>query len=405
MSNNRYDRKTRRRFLSAVGATGVAFGVGNVGAAGINRQGEDPETHYRLGGRVAGWQGREPQSVSDTVNPTLNLEEGTLYAITWVNVDGAAHNIAILSQDGSVIERTEIISEQGASQTLQFTAAGEMATYVCQVHPNSMVGDIVIGGGAAGGAQETTVGNRTATNQTTTINRTTAANQTTTVPNPTEAEVQETTHPLADQYGENPVKFVTEMEPPQGVGTEATGTTWFTLHPPNGAVAKLMYSLYVQNVQNVTSAHIHLDSQSGNPAVANLFQPNNPVDEIEGTLVDSILTAEDLVGPFESEPLLRLTEAIRNDNVYVDLHTRDQPDGVLAGPIRAVEETANGTTIAENETTTMPDGTTANGTTADSVDTNDIIHQVRAPGFGGLSALGGLTGVVGYLLSRGDGDD
>jgi hypothetical protein len=422
MSDNRHDRTTRRGFLAAAGGTGLLVGVGGIGAAGVGRQDGEVATEYRLGGRISGWQGREPASIAETVNPTLNLQAGNDYAITWTNLDGAPHNVAILSGKGDVLVRTEIISGQGGSQTLRFTATEEMSSYICQVHPNSMAGEIVLGGGGTD-AQQTTTENQTATNQTTVpgqtttpgqttvANQTTAANQTTTtVPNPTEVEVQETPHPLEDEYGEGPVKFIAQMEPPQGVRTEATGRTWFTLHPPNGVVAKLMYSTYVENVENVTGIHIVLDEQT-TPVVANLFQPNNPVDQIEGTLVDSIMRSEDLVGPFEGEPLLRLTEAIRNDNVRVVVRTADHPDGVLAGPIRAVDESAAGVDAADDETT-MADGTTTAGnesaanqvSAAGGVDTDDIVSQARAPGLGGLSALGGIAGAVAYMLKR-DGDD
>jgi hypothetical protein len=415
MSNNRHDRTTRRGFLAAAGGTGLLVGVGGIGAAEVGRQDGEVATEYRLGGQISGWQGREPESIADTVNPTLDLQPGNEYAITWVNVGGAPHNVAILTENGEVVEQTEIISGQGVTQTLRFTATEEMTTYICQVHPNSMAGEIVLGGGGTD-AQQTTAENQTATNQTTApgettvANQTTAANQTTTtVPNPTEAEVQETTNPLADEYGEGPAKFIAQMEPPQGVQSEATGATWFTLHPPNGVVAELLYSTYVENVENVMAIHIVLDEQT-TPVVANLFQPDNPVDAIEGTLVDAIMRSEDLVGPFEGEPLLRLTEAIRNGNARVVVRTTDHPEGVLAGTIQMVDESSVDVNAADDETTAA-DGTTtegnksANQAAAGDVDTDDIVSSVRAPGFGGLSALGGLAGGLWYVMTRDDEDD
>ena len=356
------ERTNRRGFLSAVGATGALFGAGSVVEAAPFADADNQEvaTHYRLGGRISGWQGIEPASIANAVNPTLNLEAGKRYAITWKNVDGAPHNVAIIGDDGDVLLATDIIATQGATQTTRFTASEQMTTYICQVHPNSMKGNIVLGAQAQ----------QQAANQTTTT--------TTTIPNPTEAPEQETTHPLADEYGENPQKFLAELERPKGVeedrtgadveeshpeATGARGRTWFTLHPPNGEPAKLMYSLYLQNVGGVTGATIHLRSQKLNdPVVARLFQPENPTDEIRGTLVDSLLTAGDLRGPFRNTSLLRLVEAIRNDNAYVLVTTEEHPDGVLRGPIRAVAETGGGTTAPE-ETTAGDRTTTGNQTT------------------------------------------
>ncbi|WP_435181394.1 cupredoxin domain-containing protein [Halorussus sp. AFM4] len=80
------------------------------------------------------------------MNPTLNLQPGKRYEITWKNLDGAPHNFAILSQDGTVLKKTEIVSERGATQTLTFTATEKMDEYLCQVHPNSMHGQIALGG-------------------------------------------------------------------------------------------------------------------------------------------------------------------------------------------------------------------------------------------------------------------
>ncbi|WP_435177027.1 CHRD domain-containing protein [Halorussus sp. AFM4] len=403
MTDDTTESTTRRTFLSATAATGAAVGVGSLTGVGdvlgAGRQ-QDVATHYRLGGKTAGWQGLEPPSIAQAVNPVLNLEAGKKYAVTWKNIDGAPHNFAILGQNGNVLLRTEIMSQTGATQTVRFTASEQMDVYLCQVHPTSMRGQIAMGAAAPQG------------------NQTTVANQTTTtIPNPTAVAENETTHPLADEFGENPQKFVAEFQPAEGVQTDARGTTYFVLHPPNGEEAKLMYSMYLQNIENVTSAGIYLETEGTDPLVAPLFQPENPTDQIDGSLVDSLLVAEDLQGPFAQETLLRLIEAIRNDKVYVQVSTDKHPKGVLRGPIRAIAETggkrlANETTAAAAETTPAGDATTeaagnrtaGNETGAKGVDTGDLVQAARAPGFGALSTLGGLAGLGGYLLSRGDDD-
>ncbi|WP_166035620.1 PQQ-dependent sugar dehydrogenase [Halorussus pelagicus] len=144
------DRSSRRTFLKATAATGTAVGLGPVVTAGQERQ------EYRFGGEVAGWQGRSPSQIGGTTNPTLELSEGEEYAFTWQNVDGLPHNVAILNGEGEAIERTEIISERGATQTLQFTATTDMAEYVCDVHPASMRGTIQFEGAATTTAAEET---------------------------------------------------------------------------------------------------------------------------------------------------------------------------------------------------------------------------------------------------------
>lgn len=124
--------------------------------------GQDQQgTEIRLDGVTTGWQvpeGFQAPHVGEGPNPTLTLEVGTEYEVTWENVDGAPHNFAILDADGNVMNETEIISQ--GSQTTTFTAEEGMATYLCQVHPNTMRGAIELG--AADGAG-TPAGTETAT--------------------------------------------------------------------------------------------------------------------------------------------------------------------------------------------------------------------------------------------------
>ncbi|WP_336024681.1 PQQ-dependent sugar dehydrogenase [Halobellus salinisoli] len=142
---------SRRRVLAAFGGAGVALGMPGL----FVQQSQTIE----LDGDTAAWIGRAPESIAGTENPTLELEAGQEYEITWENVDGQPHNIAIQDSEGENIEATETISEQGATQTLSFTASREMTTYICEVHPTTMVGDVSVGGG--NGDQTTQEGDST----------------------------------------------------------------------------------------------------------------------------------------------------------------------------------------------------------------------------------------------------
>jgi plastocyanin len=158
-----------------------------------------------------GWRLPGDAEASGSQNPTLNLQEGTTYTLMWQNADGVGHNFAIRNSDGEnmqvlqplsveqdvyeglngteanesvslevsdgnvtgvtvgnesdgdmggnqtgetttvaedqLVERTDIISEEGAVQAVRFTATSEMAQYVCLVHPNTMVGEVNVEGG------------------------------------------------------------------------------------------------------------------------------------------------------------------------------------------------------------------------------------------------------------------
>ncbi|WP_132059911.1 plastocyanin/azurin family copper-binding protein [Halorussus amylolyticus] len=188
-------RKTsRRRFLKATAAVGAAAGL-NV--AVLAQDGGDENT-ILLGGLTEGWQPYrlpgEDAGEADQ-NPTLTLEAGATYTLAWKNVDGQPHNVAFQDSEGEnlqvlevieldsegfeelnqtdadgtatpenetdgnetdgettvggedLVDVTENVSEEGAIQAVRFTATEEMTTYICTVHPTTMVGDVEIEGG------------------------------------------------------------------------------------------------------------------------------------------------------------------------------------------------------------------------------------------------------------------
>ncbi|MEF8842362.1 MAG: plastocyanin/azurin family copper-binding protein [Haloarculaceae archaeon] len=138
------ERLARRTVLAGIGAAGLA-GAATVPA---NAQSE-VETEFRFGGSRAFWRGQAPESIEGVENPTLELEAGKRYRVVWENLDGEAHNWVIEDADGNNIVRTEIISEEGATQTVEFEATAAMASYYCEVHPTSMRGPVEVSGGTS----------------------------------------------------------------------------------------------------------------------------------------------------------------------------------------------------------------------------------------------------------------
>lgn len=114
---------------------------------------EDPDDEpngdveqFELEGETQHWIGIAPEEIAGEENPTLEVEEGQEYEIEWENIDGAQHNIAIIDEDEEVVEdyETELVNEEGESQTLEFTATAEMAGYICDPHPDAMAGVIEV---------------------------------------------------------------------------------------------------------------------------------------------------------------------------------------------------------------------------------------------------------------------
>lgn len=151
------DRITRRSALraGAVAAAVAVAGCGGGGGGGGAYGGDggegggpvelEPGTQIELDGITSGWVGIAPSAIEGAENPTLSLLEGETYEIGWTQGDGANHNIAIHNEGGEVVDdlATEIVTEP-EDQWLEFDASGEMTTYICEVHPNTMIGDIEV---------------------------------------------------------------------------------------------------------------------------------------------------------------------------------------------------------------------------------------------------------------------
>ncbi|GAB7095354.1 hypothetical protein JCM30237_25070 [Halolamina litorea] len=133
---------SRRRLLQGVGVAGLGLGLAGFAA-------QQKSTTFVFDGEVEAWQGQSPESILGA-NPTLPLQAGQEYTVEWENVDGQPHNFVILDANEEQLLRTEIITEQGATQSVTFTATEEMATYLCEVHPTTMVGDIEVTGSSTG---------------------------------------------------------------------------------------------------------------------------------------------------------------------------------------------------------------------------------------------------------------
>lgn len=150
---------SRRTVLKAATAAGALAGIGGLVTA--------QPTEIALDGEVEGWIGRSPSAIAGQTNPTLSLVPGRTYRVTWTNADGAAHNFVIVDADGSRLVSTEIVDEEGISQSVEFEATPGMAEYRCEVHPGTMRGQVAVGGeGTAEEDQtETTEGDGTETTE------------------------------------------------------------------------------------------------------------------------------------------------------------------------------------------------------------------------------------------------
>ncbi|USZ68395.1 plastocyanin/azurin family copper-binding protein [Halorussus salilacus] len=147
---------TRRGFLRAAAVGAAAVGASAGATRGASAQDEqEPAQTFRFGGEVAAWQGEEPSDIEGAENPTLELEAGTQYEVVWENLDGQPHDFVLQDDGGGNLAGTEQMSEQGATRSVTFEATPEMTTYICTVHPTTMVGDVEVSGGTVAEPEDT----------------------------------------------------------------------------------------------------------------------------------------------------------------------------------------------------------------------------------------------------------
>ncbi len=96
----------------------------------------------------------------------------------------------------------------------------------------------------------------------------------------------------------------------------------------------IRYKLAVQNIDQVTQAHIHLGPAGENgPVVAFLFGFVEGGVTADGVLARGTITQDDLVGPLAGMSLSALVDAMRNGGAYVNVHTVDHPAGEIRGQV------------------------------------------------------------------------
>jgi hypothetical protein len=137
---------------------------------------------------------------------------------------------------------------------------------------------------------------------------------------PAMAERERSRMLTAELSGENEVP---------AVESEGHGIATFSLSRDG-----IRYKLAVENIDEVTQAHIHLGEAGENgPVVAFLFGFVDGGVTTDGVLARGTITEGDLVGPLAGMPLSALVDALRSGGAYVNVHTVDHPAGEIRGQV------------------------------------------------------------------------
>lgn len=119
------------------------------------------------------------------------------------------------------------------------------------------------------------------------------------------------------------------------VDTKAQGQVIFKVSKDGSSIE---YKLIVANIDNVFMAHIHNAPAGENGGVVAWLYPGSPPPQLiegstQGVLAEGVITADDLTGALEGQPLSALIEEMRNGNTYVNVHTTENRPGEIRGQI------------------------------------------------------------------------
>ncbi len=118
------------------------------------------------------------------------------------------------------------------------------------------------------------------------------------------------------------------------VSTRLVGTTNAELREEGTAFNLSSTIVRLPSDVNIVAAHLHLGAAGENgPVIADIL--NNGSINVVGTTarLNANLSASNLVGPLSGQTLSALVEAIREGNVYVNIHTSRVPSGEIRGQL------------------------------------------------------------------------
>ncbi|MCO8244251.1 MULTISPECIES: CHRD domain-containing protein [unclassified Haladaptatus] len=131
---------------------------------------------------------------------------------------------------------------------------------------------------------------------------------------------------------------ITGENQPKNVKTDANGVAMFTQAGEN-----VRYVLLVSKLEDVTEAHIHMGRKGQSGAVVVWLYPSPKATngqqfsgEFNGVLASGTFDSSDLVGPLKNEPLTQLASVIETGEAYVNVHTKQYPEGEIRGQISPV---------------------------------------------------------------------
>ena len=134
--------------------------------------------------------------------------------------------------------------------------------------------------------------------------------------------------------------FNTKLSGDNEVPALSTKASGFATTALRDGGTRLQYAAVFRRLRNVTMAHLHLGGPNENGPVVAFLIPQD-LSELSRRerrrlrfRIHGELRSTDLVGPLSGQPLDRLVQEIKRGNVYVNIHTEQNPSGELRGQLR-----------------------------------------------------------------------
>jgi hypothetical protein len=96
---------------------------------------------------------------------------------------------------------------------------------------------------------------------------------------------------------------------------------------------EIEYFIDVQDIVDVTAAHIHMGSEGEVGDVVATLYSDDASGELDGELTSGNLGASQLEGPLEGQEIEDLVDLIEDGEAYVNVHTLENPDGEIRGQL------------------------------------------------------------------------
>ena len=142
---------------------------------------------------------------------------------------------------------------------------------------------------------------------------------------------------LAASAAEAPQKARAFMTGDQQVPPSDTLALGYALFTPNADMTKVHFRVTVANISDVTAAHLHLGrAGEDGPPVVNLFTGPAKEGRFDGVLAEGDFGAGDLMGSLQGKTLKELWGMVREQRLYVNVHTDAHPEGEIRGQMMLV---------------------------------------------------------------------